>query len=369
MLHVGHVIRAAMRHVHVIHRRMFTLRANKRSGHEAGADDKNAFHFFVGLERKLPAMEIVSTRLSHRPSGLKPQNVSGKAVASTNLGLLNSPSAINSNDTMRAFKQPASRRKAFTLLELVVVVGCIAIIAALIMPVLAKAKGHVQGASCKNNLHQTGLALQMYVSDNNIYPPAVGGGPPFKTWADRLARENPLKWTNRSWHCPTYIAEGGQIVYQPPAANRGTFHAWSSYSYNAIGMSGSRFIGGQGFRKGEWLGLGDLNLTVPENRIASPSEMYAVADSRPMKYENTEGFYGRIEMQPWKLLPSALGAKIIEAPAPHGEGYNLLFADGHVNLEKRKDYLYPPRTAKNWNRDHKPHPELWSPKSEWAVRN
>lgn len=270
---------------------------------------------------------------------------------------------------MRPTNHAASRFRAFTMLELVVVVGCIAILAAVVMPVLSKGKGQVRSVSCKSNLHQTGLALQMYVGDHNIYPPAAGGGPPFQTWAQRLGRENPLKWTNVSWHCPTYIAEGGKVIWQPPPARGGSYQASSSYAYNAFGMSGSGVSRGYGFRKGEWLGLGELNLTVPENRIAAPSEMYAVADSRPMKYQNSEGFYGRIEMQPWQLLPSGMGAKINEAPAPHAEGYNVLFADGHVSLEKRKDYLYPPRTAKNWNRDNKPHPELWSPKSEWAVRN
>src|SRR4051812_8466786 len=173
---------------------------------------------------------------------------------------------------VRVTKHASSRFAAFTMLELVVVVGCIAILAALVMPALSKAKGQVRSVSCKGNLHQTGLALQMYVSDHSIYPPAVGGGGRFQTWADRLARENPLKWTNLSWHCPTFIAEGGKVVYQRPAANGGTFTVSSSYAYNAFGMSGYGIAGNQGFRKGSWMGLGELNMTVPENRIVAPSE-------------------------------------------------------------------------------------------------
>jgi prepilin-type processing-associated H-X9-DG protein len=52
--------------------------------------------------------------------------------------------------------------------------------------------------------------------------------------------------------------------------------------------------------------------------------------------------------------------KYKEETAPlHGGGYNVLFADGHVALFKRKDYLNPPRAASHWNRDNKPHPELF----------
>src|SRR5262249_48208038 len=117
------------------------------------------------------------------------------------------------------------------------------------------------------------------------------------------------------------------------------------------------------------LGLGNGNLTVGENRVVAPSEMYAVSDTRAVHYQNRAGFLGEVQMRPWQLLPSSLNASVNEAKPPHQEAYNLLFADSHVNAVKRKDYLYPPRTAQNWNRDHQPHPELWSPTSEWMIQN
>jgi len=107
---------------------------------------------------------------------------------------------------------------------------------------------------------------------------------------------------------------------------------------------------------------------VPENRVLAPSEMYAVGDARPVRNWLDTGFVGRVEMQPWRLLETVINSGT-EAKPPHGEGYNLLFADGHVSLVKRRDYLYPPRTTKNWNRDHQPHPELWSPTNEWVIQN
>jgi prepilin-type N-terminal cleavage/methylation domain-containing protein/prepilin-type processing-associated H-X9-DG protein len=51
------------------------------------------------------------------------------------------------------------------------------------------------------------------------------------------------------------------------------------------------------------------------------------------------------------------------------KGYNMLFGDGHVLPVNRSDYLFPPRTAHNWNRDNQPHPEAWAPRQMWAVQH
>jgi prepilin-type processing-associated H-X9-DG protein len=98
--------------------------------------------------------------------------------------------------------------------------------------------------------------------------------------------------------------------------------------------------------------------------------MYMVADTRAYKSEELHGLTGLFQMLPW-LAPFGIPGTINggETSPPHSNGYNLLFGDGHVAQVKRKDYLYPPRTAHNWNRDNQPHPEFWAPTGAWVVKN
>jgi len=76
----------------------------------------------------------------------------------------------------------------FTLIELLVVVAIIAILAALLLPALQKAREFAKLAICQNNLKQVGVSFATYINDNNGFFPLSSPSSDGITWDDRLSQ-------------------------------------------------------------------------------------------------------------------------------------------------------------------------------------
>jgi len=194
-------------------------------------------------------------------------------------------------------------RRGFTLIELLVVIAIIAILAAILFPVFARAREKARQASCQSNLKQIALAATMYAQDyDETFVPMSAGSPSGTQWTANLLE--PYTKNIQIYECPSYSGTTAQTCTcgSPQAVRR------LSYGFNC---------GGANARMPAWVGPMGAKLAA----INAPAETLFAGDSTC------------INIGPGAAYPS-YGNVCPSWSARHNEMVNLAFVDGHVKAMK-----------------------------------
>jgi prepilin-type N-terminal cleavage/methylation domain-containing protein/prepilin-type processing-associated H-X9-DG protein len=243
-------------------------------------------------------------------------------------------------------------RKGFTLIELLVVIAIIAILAAILFPVFAKARERARQSGCTNNLKQMGIANQMYLDDyDGTFGPNIGyvplGGRDAQGrvgWADQLKQYNKAL---ASYSCPS---DNHTFSY-----SRNTWQGFSDYPNAGSGdpaavsdvQDATKFITymecpGAGSKQAQFGSnntneSGDADL---DNHGQQDGDVYGGGRTRMSTVPISEVGEGGSQVGNYHWL---------YWPGRHNKANTLLFLDGHVKAFQdwdRNQMTFNPH--KNW---------------------
>jgi prepilin-type N-terminal cleavage/methylation domain-containing protein/prepilin-type processing-associated H-X9-DG protein len=131
----------------------------------------------------------------------------------------------------------------FTLMELLVVIAIVAIIAALLLPVLGAAKERARRITCSSNLQQINLGIRMYSDDANDISPSAQTTNRMVNYYKTLVQSyvglnGPSSPEDKLFACPSdtfrYWTKNGGVVFSPTGRHESVYASYSSYAYNGI---------------------------------------------------------------------------------------------------------------------------------------
>jgi len=274
---------------------------------------------------------------------------------------------------------------AFTLIELLVVIAIIAILAAALLPALSRAKHAARNTQCRSNIRQLSLAVQLYISTYQSFPPYANGAGDsvFGGWWNEL--EVPIAYIHGTnyfkgpfvytriggiYRCPF---DEGRVFSIGEGVGNGTpdevrVPSRTSYGYNAagIGMGEPDFPQALGLSRfldrppSIWGGT-------PEAMITAPSEMIELGDQfLRSRQPSLDGLINRAAA----ISPSVDNIDVFADPSQtpnkqqpnfiaHHARANRAFVDGHLESEDMsKPFGASEEQLRRWNVDHQPHRDL-----------